>query len=131
MPVEILILAWGCVLMVAQVFLAAHLKTRELGTDWNIGPRDEPTPPLGRVAGRARRAQDNLAETFPIAIAALLGVVLAQRTGTLTAVGGWLWLAMRVLYVPIYLAGVRGLRTAVFLVSLVGLALVLWPLLIP
>jgi len=129
MSVEILILAWGAVLLIVQIFLAGHLKTRQYGADWNIGPRDEPLPPLNPVAGRAARAQANLFETFPVAVVALVGVVLAGRTSELTMIGGWLWLAMRVVYVPIYLAGIKGLRTVVFLVSVLGLAMVLWPLL--
>jgi len=129
MSVEILILAWGAVLLIVQIFLAGHLKTRQYGADWNIGARDEPLPPLNPVAGRAARAQANLFETFPVAVVALVGVVLAGRTSNLTMIGGWLWLAMRVVYVPIYLAGIKGLRTVVFLVSVLGLAMVLWPLL--
>jgi len=129
MSVEILILAWGAVLLIVQIFLAGHLKTRQYGADWNIGARDEPLPPLNPVAGRAARAQANLLETFPVAVVALVGVVLAGRTSELTMIGGWLWLAMRVVYVPFYLVGIKGLRTVVFLVSVLGLAMVLWPLL--
>ncbi len=128
MQPEILVLALGALLLIAQIFLAGHLKTKQYGADWNIGARDEPLPPLNVHAARASRAQDNLMETFPVAIIALFGVVLAGRTGDMTAIGGWLWLAMRVIYVPIYLMGIKGLRTIVFLISLVGLLIVLLPL---
>ena len=47
----------------------------------------------------------------------------------MTLIGGWLWLAMRVIYVPVYLMGIKGLRTVIFLASVVGLVMVLWPLL--
>lgn len=53
-------------------------------------------PPLEPRAARVKRAQDNLLETFPIAIAALVGVVLAGRTSGATTVGAWIWLAARV-----------------------------------
>lgn len=128
---EILVLAWGAVLLLANVFLAGHLKTRQYGTDWNIGPRDAEMPPLTPAAGRVARAQANLLETFPIAIVALFGVVLAGRTSDLTTAGAWIWLGARMVYLPIYWAGIKGLRTAVFLVSLIGLLMVLWPLLRP
>ena len=49
----------------------------------------------------------------------------------MTALGGWIWLGARVLYLPIYWAGIKGVRTAVFVVGLVGLLMVLWPLLAP
>lgn len=128
---EILVLAWGAVLLLANIFLAGHLKTKQYGADWNIGARDEPMPPLEPHAARVKRAQDNLLETFPIAVIALFGVVLAGRTSDLTTIGAWIWLAARVVYLPIYWAGIKGLRTVVFLISLTGLLMVLWPLLKP
>lgn len=130
MQQEITILAWGAILLIVQIFLAGHLKTKQYGADWNIGARDEPMPPLEPVPARARRAQDNMLETFPVAVVALLGVAIAGRSSDLTAIGGWLWLAMRAVYVPVYLLGIKGLRTVIFLVSLAGLLMVLWPLLI-
>ena len=131
MHTEILILAWGAVLLLVHVFAAGHFKTRQYGAQWNIGARDEALPPLEPIAGRLVRAQANFAETFPIAIVALLGVVLAGRTNDMTALGGWIWLGARAAYLPVYWAGIKGVRTAIFLVSLVGLILVLWPLLAP
>lgn len=129
MTPEITILAWGAVLLIVQIFLAGHLKTKQYGAGWNIGARDEKMPPLDPLPARAQRAQDNLMETFPVAIVALLGVALAGRSSDWTVIGGWAWLGMRVVYVPTYLLGIKGLRTAIFLCSLVGLGMVLWPLL--
>ncbi len=131
MPTELMILAWGAVLLFVHIFAAVHVKTRQYGTDWNTGARDEDMPPLGNVAGRLERARNNFQETFPIAIVALIGVVLAGRTSSYTALGGWIWLGARAIYLPLYWAGVPKVRTLVFLVSVVGLALVLKPLLLP
>lgn len=131
MHVEILILAWGAILLLVHVFAATHFKTRQYGSKWNMGARDEGLPPLNPVAGRLARAQANYQETFPIAIIALVGVVIAGRTSPDTALGGWIWLGARALYLPIYWAGIPVLRTLVFIVSIVGLAMVLAPLLIP
>ena len=39
------------------------------------------------------------------------------------------WLAARVVYLPLYAMGVPKVRTLVFLVSLAGLIAVIWPLL--
>jgi uncharacterized MAPEG superfamily protein len=131
MHTEILVLAWGAILLLANIFLAGHLKTKQYGADWNIGARDTAMPPLEPRAARVKRAQDNLLETFPIAIVALVGVVLAGRTNGITAMGAWIWLAARVVYLPVYWAGIKGLRTAIFLISVIGLLMVLWPLLVP
>lgn len=129
MPVELTILAWSMILLLVHIFAAAHFKTKQYGPKWNMGARDEDLPPLNPLAGRLVRAQANFMETLPIAIVALLGVVVAGRTSEWTAMGGWIWLAARVVYLPLYAAGVPVVRTIVFLCSLVGILIALWPLL--
>ena len=129
MAVEIRIAALGAILLLVHIFAAVRLKTKQYGTAWNVGARDESLPPLNPVAGRLARAQANFQETFPIAIVALLGVVIAGRTTAWTALGGWIWLGARIIYLPLYGFGVPVVRTLVFVVSLVGLGLVLSPLL--
>ena len=130
MPTEIKILAWGALLLIVHIFAAVHLKTRQYGVTWNMGPRDDAVPPLNPLAGRLQRAEVNYLETLPIAIIALLGVVVANRTSGSTALGGWIWLGARVAYLPLYAAGVPVIRTLAFAVSIGGLAMVLKPLLI-
>src|SRR5687768_2390655 len=125
--IELKILAWSCVLLLVHIFAAGHFKTKQYGPKWNMGARDETLPPLEPVAGRLVRAQANFLETYPIAIVALLGVVLAERTSDLTAIGGWMWLGARIVYLPLYALGVPVVRTIAFLVSVVGILLVLRP----
>lgn len=129
MAVELKILALGALLLVVHIFTATRFKTAQYGRKWNMGARDEALPPPSAVTGRTMRAQANFEETFPIAIVALLGVVIANRTSNTTALGGWIWLVARVVYLPLYAVGVPMIRTVVFLVSMVGLGMVLWPLL--
>jgi uncharacterized MAPEG superfamily protein len=129
MAVELKIAALGALLLLVHIFAAVHLKTKQYGRKWNVGARDESLPPLDPVAGRLARAQANFQETFPIAIVALLGVVIAGRTSALTALGGWIWLGARTTYLPLYAFGVPVVRTGVFTISIAGLAMVLWPLL--
>ena len=129
MPVELKIAAFGGVLLLVHIFAAVHLKTKQYGRQWNVGARDEALPPLNPVAGRLARAQANFQETFPIAILALLGVVIAQRTSSTTALGGWIWLGARAIYLPLYAMGVPVVRTVMFVISLVGLGMVIGPLL--
>ena len=129
MPVELRIAAFGAQLLLVHIFAAVHLKPKQYGRKWNVGARDEALPPLDPVAGRLARAQANFLETFPIAIVALLGVVLADRTSASTALGGWIWLGARTIYLPLYAMGVPVVRTITFVISLVGLGMVLAPLL--
>lgn len=130
MAVELKILALGAILLFIHIFTATRFKTAQYGRNWNVGARDEKLPPPNPMTGRLMRAQANFEETFPIAIVALLGVVIAQRTNEWTAIGGWTWLAARVVYLPIYAAGIPVVRTLVYVVSMVGLAMVLKPLLV-
>lgn len=129
MAVEIRILAYAAILLLVHIFVEAHFKTKQYGAGWNTGARDEALPPINRIAGRLGRARGNYMETLPIAIIALLGVVIAGRTSASTALGGWLWLGARIVYLPLYWAGVPVVRTLCYLSSLVGLGMVLWPLL--
>jgi uncharacterized MAPEG superfamily protein len=129
MAVELKIAALGALLLLVHIFAAVHLKTKQYGREWNVGARDEALPPLNPVAGRLARAQANFQETFPIAIVALLGVVIAGQTSSSTALGGWIWLGARTIYLPLYAMGVPVVRTVVFVISLVGLGMVISPLL--
>jgi uncharacterized MAPEG superfamily protein len=127
--VELKIAALGAVLLLVHIFAAVRVKTMQFGTKWNMGARDEALPPLDPLAGRLARAQTNFQETFPIAIVALLGVTIAGRTSEWTALGGWIWLGARTIYLPLYAFGVPVVRTVVFAISLVGLGIVLSTLL--
>jgi uncharacterized MAPEG superfamily protein len=129
MAVELFVLAWAMLLLLIHIFAAAHVKTKQYGTNWNMGARDETLPPLNPVAGRLARAQANFQETLPIAIVALIGVVVAGRSSEMTMLGAHIWLGARILYLPVYALGIPKIRTLIFLVSLVGLGMVLWPLL--
>ena len=86
-------------------------------------------PPLNPVAGRLERARDNFLETLPIAVIALFGVLLAGKASALTAICGWVWLAGRVAYLPLYWSGVKGWRTAAWSVATLAILIVLGVLL--
>ena len=127
MTPELTALAWGCVLALVHIFAAVRVKTRQYGTKWNVGARDEELPPPQPIVGRLARAQANFFETFPIFAAAALIVSFATLTDRWTALGAWLWLGARIVYMPLYAMGVPVVRTIVFLVSVVGILMVLRP----
>jgi uncharacterized MAPEG superfamily protein len=124
-------LAWTLVLAFAQILLFDIARTRAYGVDWNTGARDGDMPPLGPVAGRLKRAQDNLFETLPLFIGAVLIAHVSGRETGVTALGAHIFLFARILYVPLYAFGVKNIRSLVWIVSIVGLGLVLTPLLAP
>jgi uncharacterized MAPEG superfamily protein len=129
MRIELTMLAWTLVLALVQVFLPIIGRTRQLGSKWNAGPRDEPLPPPDPVTGRLERAQRNLYETLPLFAAGVLAAVAAARTNGLTALGAQLYFWARVVYVPLYALGIPYVRSLVWLVSLAGLLMILAALL--
>jgi uncharacterized MAPEG superfamily protein len=124
MTTELTILAWTLVLAFAQILSFDIARTRQYGLDWNTGPRDGEMPPLSPVAERLRRAQDNLFETLPLFIGAILIAHVAGRDSRWTVIGAHVYFWGRVAYVPLYAFGVRQIRSLVWLVSTAGLAII-------
>ncbi len=127
MTTELTVLAWGCLLAIIHILAAVRAKTAQYGTKWNVGARDEDLPPLGALAGRLARAQANFFETFPVMIAAVAIVSIADLETRWTAIGALLWLGARVVYLPLYGLGVPKVRTLVWAVGAIGVLMVLWP----
>jgi uncharacterized MAPEG superfamily protein len=75
------------------------------------------------------RAQSNFFETFPLFAAAVLIVATTQTFSSYSYWGAIVYLAARVIYFPLYAFGVPIVRTVVWLISIVGLLLVLVPVL--
>ncbi len=84
-----------------------------------LGPRDE-RPSQSRLGARAQRALANLGEALPVFLTLALLHVHGRSAGER---GAAVFLVARVLYVPAYLSGVPGLRSAVWVGSWVGLAM--------
>jgi uncharacterized MAPEG superfamily protein len=131
MTIELKMLAWTLVLAFVQILLFDIVRTRQYGSKWNTGPRDGEMPPLSPVAGRLRRAQDNLFETLPLFIGAVLIAHVAQRTSPTTGLGAQIFFWARLIYLPLYAFGVPKVRSIVWLVSIVGLGMIGAAILVP
>jgi uncharacterized MAPEG superfamily protein len=77
----------------------------------------KPSPELGR----AERALKNFLETWPAFIVLTLIAHLAHQHDQLVFWGAIDWLVSRVLYLPLYLSGVFGIRSLVWFVGALGL----------
>lgn len=121
MTMELKMLAWAVVLGLVHVLLAATLATAQRGLKWNVGNRDGEARPLTGFAARATRASGNFMETFVFFAAAVLAVVVAQRTSAGTAMGAQIYLWARVAYLPVYVIGIPYLRTLVWAVGFWGM----------
>ena len=120
---EISVLGWSVVLLLAQVLLQA-VSTYDLGP-YLLGPRDDNRQSGNVMAGRLKRALENLLETYPAFVALALALAVTGKTGGIAATGAWVWLIARVVYVPLYAFGVPAVRTLAWVVSVVGLLMML------
>lgn len=128
MTIELQMLGWAVVLGLVHILVAAAFSTARRGMAWNAGNRDGDTQPLTGTAARLDRANRNFLETFPLFAAAVLCVVLADRDTAQTALGAQIYLWARVVYLPVYAIGIPYLRSAVWTVSLLGLAMIIYAL---
>jgi len=111
------------VLLFVHIGAQAIAATSELGSAWNAGPRDEGVRPKGVVAGRAERALRNYLETYPAFAVLAVALVASGRADGIGFVGAAVWLIARVVYIPLYLAGIPYWRSLAWLVAVIGLAL--------
>lgn len=131
MTTELSLLAFSILLGFAHLFIAANAATNVRGIRYNAGPRDEEKPRLYGVPGRLERAFRNFLETFAFFAAAVLIAHVANRHNALTLYGAWLYVAARVVYLPVYAAGIPMIRSVIWLASAAGIFMILaglyWP----
>lgn len=122
---EMTMLWLSIVLGLLQIAASATMGTSARGMPWALGPRDEPGAPVGKAGGRVERAWRNFIETFPIFAAAVLMSAVLNKHSSMSALGAQLYFWARLVYVPVYIAGVPIVRTLVWAASIVGIVLVL------
>ncbi len=108
----------------AFVYLIVHamLLRRQIGYD-DVNRDHDPEPNL--LAGRGIRALRNFLETYPFFIALMLATWMVGHFTAIGLAGAWLWLIARALYLPAYIFGVGRLRSAIWMASLIGLAMMM------
>jgi uncharacterized MAPEG superfamily protein len=89
-----------------------------------FGNREGMAPPLG-MAGRSDRAARNMMEGMILFLAAVLAAQMAGK-GAQAATGATVFFWARVVYWPVYMAGIIYLRTAVWFISIIGIAMIVW-----
>lgn len=119
---ELLCLELSVIWWVVHVLSQAVTARGEFGDAYLFSPRDANLPAKGIVAGRATRALHNYVENLVPFVALDLALIAAQHTGGL---GATMWIIGRVIYLPLYLAGIPYLRTAAWALSIVGLLMML------
>jgi len=96
--------------------------------EWNHGPRDTPfdLPPL---AGRLKRAFKNFMETYVLFAIIAISLNFAAKSNGISVGGAGLYLLARIVYVPLYAFGVKGVRSLAWGLSLIGILMCLYTLL--
>lgn len=120
-------LVWSAILTFAMLGAASLFRSQ--GWTWPgmqlaFGNRDN-LPPATPLAGRAHRAAMNMLENLVLFTALIAAVHFAGKANApQVQTGAALFFWARLLYWPCYLAGVVYLRTGIWLVSVVGLAMI-------
>jgi uncharacterized MAPEG superfamily protein len=128
MKPELMLLAWAVILTLAQMLVAATGAASQYGPMTLFGNR-EGLPVLTGWAGRAYRAHHNMLENLVLFAALILICAVTNKTNATTLLGAQLFLWARLAYAVIYLAGIPYLRTAAWLVSVIGLVMIFLQLL--
>jgi uncharacterized MAPEG superfamily protein len=125
MPSEFTCLEVAIGLWFVHLFCQMGTAGGAFSTAYLFSSRDAQLPPKGLVWGRASRAFANYVENL-VAFAALdLGLIVTHHTA------GWaptIWIAARVLYLPLYLFNVIYLRTVAAGAAMIMLLVMLWDL---
>ena len=119
------LVGYSVLLLLLHIGLQSVPATLELGSAWNAGPRDDEKKPSGALAGRARRAFANFRETYPAFIGLALSLAIVGDPSGWGLTGAWIWFACRLVYIPLYLAGIPYVRSLVWVGSMVGLCTML------
>jgi uncharacterized MAPEG superfamily protein len=123
MKPELVYLLWAIALTFAQMLIAVSGATLQVGLPALAGNR-EGLPPCTGWTWRAQRAHQNMLESLVLFTALVLIAVLTNKTNATTLLGAQLFFWARLAYAAIYIAGLPWLRTAAWLVSIVGLILI-------
>jgi uncharacterized MAPEG superfamily protein len=127
MKPELTLLVWSIVLSIVHMAIAVQALVSTKGLMAAIGNREN-LPELPGWAGRAVRANRNMAENLALFAAAVLIAAVVGKSNSMTILGAQLFFWGRMAYAVCYLGGLKWLRTISWTVSIVGVALILWQL---
>ena len=119
-------LVWSAILTLLMVLVASAFCARVWAPGSAMiafGNREGVPTPLG-MAGRADRAARNMIEAMVMFLALALAASIAGKSAQ-AAYGATIFFWARLVYWPVYLAGIIFLRTLIWFASLFGLFLIL------
>jgi len=121
MTQELWIAVYTAVLGLIMVALPPLLAYSRKGyIQWNAGPRDTPFD-MGPHADRLKRAFSNFKETYVFFVIVVIALAFAHKSSAVSIDAAWVYLIARIVYIPLYAFGVRGIRSLVWIISLAGI----------
>ncbi len=128
MKIELVMLGWSALLCLVLAVPYTLGFIAQLGLPTVAGNRENFPSGTGWV-GRARRAHANMVENLAPFTALVLAVVLAGKTGPISAAAAELFLFARIVHAAVYIAGLVWVRTLAFAVNVVALLMLVAALL--
>lgn len=123
MKPELNLLVWATVLTLVQAVVAVQGALMQVGLPTLAGNREN-LPEIKGWGGRAARAHRNMLENLVLFAILVIAAVLADKTNGTTLLGAQIFFWARVAYAAVYIAGLPWVRTGVWAVSVVGLAMI-------
>jgi len=123
MSIELKLRVWSVALAFVQCLVAVTGAYLQVGLPTLAGNREKMPAMIG-WAGRAERAHRNMLQSLVLFTALVLVAHAAGRLNGTTALGAQLFFWARLAYAGVYLAGLPWIRTGVWGVSVLGLALI-------
>ncbi len=120
---DLWILFGACILGLVHLSAASFVFKAQAGNAYTVGARDADIRPTG-VAGRLHRAQWNFLETFPVFAALVVIVHVTGEAGYWSMLGCRIYLAGRIVFLPLYALGIPWLRTFSWNIATAGLVMV-------
>ena len=130
MTIELTMLAWSTVLLIALIMTSANANVMAMGMAWGFGNRDE-RPTVSGWAARARRTYLNHLENLLVFGLLVIIAHLANVHTELTVMGAQLFLAARIVYAGLYIAGISAMasRTLAYFAGLIGTIMIAYAVL--
>jgi uncharacterized MAPEG superfamily protein len=126
MLTDIQSLLWSAILTFVMLCTGSALRNRGWtagGMQRAMGNREH-VPEETPIGGRADRAARNMLENMVLFTALLAAVHFAGRAGARADLGATIFFWARLAFFLIYLAGIVYLRTAAWIVGIIGLAII-------
>jgi len=126
MSVELSMLMWSGVLMLALILCSATANSLAMGLPWGLSNRDDPATIDGWRA-RLKRAYANHAENTLIFAAIVIPVSLAGISNEMTVLGAQIFLGARIVHALVYVSGITALalRTLAYFAGVIGTVMIL------